>query len=73
MTYSIEAATEYGAGIGPNGTGRRSKVQGFYVVDQTGRRCRAFSAPNAKPASIDELAKAKAAEWAEVLNQRMGA
>ncbi len=31
--YTIEAATEWGIGTGWNGTGRREKVSGFYVVD----------------------------------------
>jgi hypothetical protein len=61
--YTIEAATEYGTGGGPNGTGKRVKVSGFYVVAPYGRRCRAFTGKDAET---------KASEWASVLNERDG-
>lgn len=46
--YTIKAATEYGNGIGPNGTGRRAKVSGFYVVSPAGRNVRAFTGKDAE-------------------------
>jgi hypothetical protein len=56
MNFTIQAATEYGIGYGPNGTGKRAKVSGFYVIaPQSGRRVRAFTGKNAE---------AQAKEWA---------
>ena len=46
--YTIKAATEWGIGIGPNGTGRRRKISGFYVISPEGRRVRAFIGKNAE-------------------------
>lgn len=48
MSYTIEAASEWGNGIGPNGTGRRAKVTGFYVISPRGRKVRAFTGPQAE-------------------------
>jgi hypothetical protein len=56
MTYTIESATEYGTGGSVNGTGRRQKVSGFYVVAPISkRRVRAFTGKGAEQ---------KAKEWA---------
>lgn len=55
MRYTVEAATEWGIGGGVNGTGRRTKISGFYVVNQHGRRIRAFTGKEAEQ---------KAREWA---------
>jgi hypothetical protein len=61
--YTIEAATEYGAGRGPNGTGRRAKVSGFYVVDtKSNRRCRAFTGKDAEQ---------KATAWAAYCEEHL--
>jgi len=60
--YTIEASTEWGAGIGPNGTGKRAKVSGFYVVSPDGRKARAFKGANAEK---------QAAEWASHLNETL--
>jgi len=62
MTYTTQAATEYGPGVSVNGTGRRVKVSGFYVVDPQGRRCRAFTGKDAEK---------KAAEWAAYCNENL--
>jgi hypothetical protein len=56
MNFSIKAATEWGIGGGANGTGRREKVTGYYVIaPQSGRKVRAFTGPKAE---------AQAKEWA---------
>ena len=60
LTYAIQAATEYGIGRGPNGTGRRAKVSGFYVISPGGRRIHAFTGKNAET---------KAKEWAAQCTQ----
>jgi hypothetical protein len=52
--YTVESATEWGLGRGPNGTGRREKVSGFYVVRlSTGKRIRAFTGKNAEQQAHD--------------------
>jgi hypothetical protein len=56
MNYTIQAATEYGIGTGPNGTGKRAKVSGFYVISPRGRRIRAFTG--------GKNAETQAKEWA---------
>ena len=53
MKFTVEASTEWGAGIGPNGTGKRAKVSGFYVVNQDGRKVRAFTGKNAESQAND--------------------
>lgn len=53
MNHTVEAATEYGAGIGPNGTGKRAKVSGYYVVNSHGRRIRAFTGKDAQQKAND--------------------
>lgn len=58
-TYTIKAATEWGAGKGPNGTGKRAKVTGWYVV-RDGRNIRAFTGPNAEK---------QATKWAAFCNE----
>ena len=56
MNFSIKAATEWGIGRGPNGTGRHEKVTGYYVIaPQSGRKVRAFTGKNAET---------QAREWA---------
>jgi hypothetical protein len=56
MNFAIQAATEYGIGRGPNGTGRREKVSGFYVIaPKSQRRVRAFTG---------KTAEAQAKAWA---------
>ena len=55
MTYTTQQATEYGNGIGPNGTGKRQKVTGWYVLNGE-RRIRAFTGKDAEQ---------KAADWAK--------
>jgi hypothetical protein len=62
MTYTIEAAAEYGPGASVNGTGRRVKVSGFFVVDGNGRRVRAFTGKDAEK---------KAQEWAEFCTENL--
>lgn len=59
-TYTTKSAQEWGNGIGPNGTGRRAKVSGFYVVNPEGRNCRAFTGKDAET---------KATEWAKFCNK----
>ncbi len=55
--YTIESAKEWGLGRGPNGTGKRERITGFYVVRlSTGKRIRAFTGKNAEQ---------DAAKWAE--------
>jgi hypothetical protein len=57
MNFTIQAATEWGIGRGPNGTGRREKVSGYYVIaPKSGRKVRAFTGKNAE---------AQAKEWAQ--------
>jgi hypothetical protein len=63
MAYTIEAATEYGPGGGVNGTGRRVKVSGFFVVGPDGRKVRAFTGKDAEQ---------KAAEWAKFCEEHFG-
>lgn len=46
--HTIAPATEWGIGQGVNGTGKRAKVSGFYVVNHAGRRVRAFTGKNAE-------------------------
>ncbi len=55
MRYTIKKATEWGAGTGPNGTGKCAKVTGWYVVEGS-RKVRAFTGPDAE---------AKAWTWAK--------
>lgn len=59
-TYTVQPATEWGLGRGPNGMGRRVKVSGFYVVNPAGRNCRAFTGKDAEQ---------KATEWAAYCNE----
>ena len=61
-TYTVEASTEFGAGTGVNGYGKRAKVTGFYVVNRNGRRCRAFTGKDAEQ---------KAKNWASYLTENM--
>ena len=60
--YTTEAATEWTAGTGVNGYGKRAKVSGFYVVDPSGRRCRAFTGRDAE---------IKAAAWAKFCTENL--
>lgn len=60
MSYTVEAATEYGTGGSVNGTGRRQKVSGFYVMNRQGRRAKAFTGNDAET---------KANEWAKFCNE----
>ncbi len=53
MTYTTEAATEWGGGRGPNGMGKRVKVSGFYVICPKGRRVRAFTGKDAEQKATD--------------------
>jgi hypothetical protein len=62
MSYKIEGSTEWGAGIGPNGTGKRKMVCGFYVVSPEGRKVRAFTGMNAE---------ADAGKWAAFCNENL--
>lgn len=48
MKYTVQAATEWSIGGGVNGTGRRHKIHGFYVVNPQGRRVRAFDGAKAE-------------------------
>lgn len=59
-TYTTTAATEIGTGQGVNGTGKRAKVSGFFVVNPQGRRCRAFTGKDAE---------AQAEAWAKFCNE----
>ena len=70
VNFTIQAATEYGIGRGPNGTGRREKVSGFYVLaPKSGRRVRAFTGKNAEAQAkewalrCDEMAAAGQISW----------
>jgi hypothetical protein len=55
--YTVESATEWGIGRGPNGTGKSERVSGFYVVRvSTKKRIRAFTGKDAET---------KANEWAK--------
>lgn len=56
-TYRIEAATEYGVGNGVNGTGRRPKISGFYVLTPEGRRVVAFTGPKAQEKAAAHAAR----------------
>lgn len=40
--YTAQAATEWGVGTSVNGTGKRAKVEGAYVINPEGRKVRAF-------------------------------
>ena len=51
-TFRIEPATELGLGRGANASGRRERVTGFYVVDNTNRRVFAVKASSFKPEAI---------------------
>lgn len=62
--YTIEAATEWGIGTGVNGTGKRAKVSGFYVVSPRGRKVRAFTGPKAQE---------QAAQWATKCDEMQAA
>ena len=66
MTYTIKYAEQWGIGGGVNGYGKREKVFGYYVIDQAGKRVRAFTAKKA------DLPKAEkdAQEWAAHLNEQ---
>lgn len=56
MNFKIQAASEYGIGRGPNGTGRREKISGYYVIaPKSGRKVRAFTGKDAE---------VRAKEWA---------
>lgn len=63
MAYTIEAATEYGPGGSVNGYGKRVVVSGFYVVNSSGRRVRAFTGRDAEQ---------KALEWARFCEENFG-
>lgn len=64
-TFTTNAASEWGVGIGVNGTGRRARVHGFYVVDtRTSRAVRAFTGSDAA---------VQAAAWAERLDEMLAA
>lgn len=63
MAYTVEAATEWTAGTGVNGYGKRTKISGFYVVDPCGRRVRAF---------LGKDAEQKAADWAKFCTENLG-
>lgn len=58
--YTTEVATEWGIGQSINGTGKRSKISGWYVVNPQGRRARAFTGKDAE---------IKASEWAKFCNE----
>lgn len=55
MAHTIQAASEWSIGLGVNGTGRRERIHGFYVLGHYGRRVHAFTGANAEQ---------KAREWA---------
>jgi hypothetical protein len=70
MNFTIQAATEWGVGQSVNGTGRRAKVSGFYVISpQSLRRVRAFTGKNAEAEArrwakkCDEMAEAGQIGW----------
>lgn len=65
-TFRIEPATELGLGRGANASGRRERVTGFYVVDNTNRRVFAVKASSFKPEAI-EWARNKAQSHADML------
>lgn len=60
--YSIKAGTEWSIGQGVNGTGRRAKITGFYVLDPNGRSVNAFSGKDAEQ---------KATDWAKFCNEKL--
>lgn len=62
MTYTIKSAEEWSVGQSINGTGRRVKIKGYFVVNPQGRNCRAFTGKDAEQ---------KAKDWAKHLNERM--
>ena len=62
MTYTIEAATEWSIGQSVNGTGKRQKIHGFFVVNPQGRRVRAFTGKDAQQ---------KATEWAKICTEHL--
>jgi hypothetical protein len=61
MAYTTQAAIEFTAGTGVNGTGKQSKISGFYVMRGT-RRVRAFTGKDAEQ---------KATEWAKFCNENL--
>jgi hypothetical protein len=70
MNFTIKAATEWGIGYGPNGTGKRARIIGFYVIaPKSRRRVRAFTGKNAEVQATewarkcDEMAKAGQIDW----------
>lgn len=53
-TFTTKAASEWGIGTGVNGTGRRERVHGFYVIDtRDNRAVHAFTGPKAEQESTD--------------------
>jgi hypothetical protein len=47
-TFTTKAASEWGVGTGVNGTGRRVRVHGFYVIDtRNNKAVRAFTGSQA--------------------------
>jgi hypothetical protein len=60
--YTVQAAEEWGIGTGPNGTGKRRKVKGFYVVSPRGRKIQAFSINSVK---TEEIQRKAAQQWAD--------
>jgi hypothetical protein len=58
--YTTQKSTEYGTGMGVNGTGKRAKIEGWYVISPSGRKARAFTGNEAE---------AKANKWAEFCNE----
>jgi hypothetical protein len=66
--YTVEMAEEWGMGQGPNGTGKRRKVKGFYVVSPRGRRVHAFEVNSVK---TEEIQRRAAQEWANKMTQAL--
>ena len=66
--YTVEYAEQWGIGGGINGTGKRQRVYGYFVVNPQGLRCRVFKARKAEVPS----AKKQAEDWCDELNRRIG-
>lgn len=74
MKHTIEAAKEYGVGMGVNGTGKRPLIRGFFVMRGT-KRVRAFAQGSGQKWTPELEAKLReqAEAWAVRLDEMWAA